>query len=133
MKVKIVKSIEKIEGETDLFRDIDENVVRYRMHCPQCGVVSGCRCFKDLFTAQIAISDGCDCICSYKCALLYDIDNTGIEEILEAMKTISIRWRIKAFIYKLYSRLIEDISEKDAKEFYDKTDADFDDLQGEAC
>ncbi len=38
----------RIKGEEDLFYDSIEKVYRYRMHCPRCGKISGCRCFHHL-------------------------------------------------------------------------------------
>lgn len=84
----------KLTAEDNLFYDSIERVYRYRMHCPQCGKPSGCRCFPDLEEAETATMDACDYACSSKCSVLYAYENND-SQIEEALECLDLKKSIK--------------------------------------
>lgn len=113
----------RLTNEKNIFYDSIERVYRYRIHCPNCGIiVPTCRCYNDL---DLLLSDIyekiSDCYCSSKCLLL----GGEWDEITYAMIECCIDPETK----------IEDLTEKQAKEIKDILieGADFDYPNGDFC
>ena len=143
----------KITDENNLFYDSVERLYKYRMHCPYCGKVSGCRCFDTLEEAEDFIVDGSEFRCSAKHSLMMLIDEWELKgDIGCTMKDMgkgkydllapfwlrfinqTVRyyisvWRIKWYVFKY----IGHISEKDAYKVLDVMDLDYDAVEGESC
>ena len=135
----------RLTDEEDLFYDSEDRLYRYRMHCPQCGKYSGCRCFDKLEKAENFAVEGMNFLCSSRCFLNSMINDQGIDDIGDTMKEmgavkwglltlqyvtyyISI-WRLKWYIFKYTGY----ISEKDAYNVIDTMEIDFDSVEGELC
>lgn len=105
-----MEGIVKLTAENDLFYDSVEKLYRYRMHCPECGTISGCRCFPDLEEAELATVSETDYACSSRCSLLYSYENSDgqIEEALQCIGfnrpikdlTVQESEQIISFLYK---------------------------------
>ena len=141
----------RLTGEKDLFYDSEDRLYRYRMHCPQCGKYSGCRCFDELEKAENFAVEGMNFLCSSRCFLKSLIDDQGIDDIGDTMKEMGIKstairsklkrfvveyitnfftmWGLKWYIFKYTGY----ISEKDAYEVIDTMELDFDSVEGELC
>jgi len=74
----------KLIGEKEIFYDSVKKVYRYRMHCPNCGMVAKkCRYYHDLDNLLSDIDAGlANYTCSSICALLYG----HFDEITDAME-----------------------------------------------
>ncbi len=124
-----MEGIVKIKGEKNLFYDSIDRVYRYRMHCPECGRPSGCRCFITIEKAYTFIEDCSDFICSSKCYLDYLFVEDDPCYVEETMKDMGIIFRIKWYIYKYFNI----ISEVDAFRVVGNMDIDYDSVTGEYC
>jgi len=113
----------KITGEDNIFYDSIKKVYRYRMHCPICRNVSGCRCFEDLEDVLDASMSDLDFCCTYKCSII-GIKKYKDNEIENIMSAFGI------------TDNIEDLTEEDAKSILCEMDIDkldYDYIDGEAC
>lgn len=59
-----------IKIKEDLWYDSEKKEYRYRIHCPNCGKVSGCLCYSDLEEAEIDICNDVGFCCSSKCSII---------------------------------------------------------------
>jgi len=146
----------RITDEKNLFYDSVNRVYRVRMHCPNCGKDSGCRCFDTLGKAEGFIDDGIPFVCSSKCSLKSLVGDVGVDDIGDTMKEMGMGnwkierkhlitrinrfinhtlkyyisiWRLKWYIFKYTGY----ISEKDAYKVIDEMDINFDEVGGESC
>lgn len=71
----------KISGYDNLFYDSEEKVYRYRMYCSVCGKLSGCRCFQELESAELAEDNDSSSLCSCRCFLISYADEYSDEFI----------------------------------------------------
>ncbi len=116
----------KLTGEDNLFYDSEEKVYRYRNHCPTCGTVSGCQCFKDLETAEEATFEDLDYCCSSKCVLIYNKEEGGVDDIdaiYEAMTTLGIRKGLTELTYQEVLKVIRELDKREAKELLNRLKA----------
>lgn len=140
----------KITGEENIFYDSEERLYRYRMHCPNCGKESGCKCFEEIDEVYEFMDEGFDYTCSYRCFIdcfgdfeleesmkdmgLIDINYKSvvpvfIQKIIRTVRYFFNTWRLKWYIYK-YTRYM---SEDDAREVIEFMDLDYDGTGGISC
>lgn len=115
----------KLTNEDNIFYDSIKKVYRYRMHCPKCGKISGCRCFEDIEDVEEASASGLDFCCSSKCSI-YMLDSYEEERIKELMQELYIEKDIKDLTEEDASLILEDLCN-------DYDSLDYDHISGDAC